>query len=154
MRETGDGDGLATELTAKFYKNYEMSNSNQTDSQSSLADSTVVADTGVDTDTDEGKEVNDTGKEEAASTAGSSEVEDTAVDTDTGEDKEVIDAGTLEAASSAVGSTEVERETMSADDNNEVDIEASSDAGIKMVVASTLVGASSAILRTALSIIS
>ncbi|PNX69353.1 hypothetical protein L195_g064393, partial [Trifolium pratense] len=51
----------------------------------------VVADTGVDTDadTDEGKEVDDTGREEAASTDGSSALADTGVDTDTGEGKEV-----------------------------------------------------------------
>jgi hypothetical protein len=126
MRAAGDEDGLATELTAKSDKNYEISNSNQTDTQSNPVDSTVVADTGVDTDTDEGKEVNDTGTEEAASIGGSSEVADTGVDTDTGEGegKEVTDAGMEEAASTAVGSNEVEREATSADDNNEVDMEA------------------------------
>jgi hypothetical protein len=38
MRAAGDEDGLATELTAKSDKNYEMSNSNQTDTQSSPSD--------------------------------------------------------------------------------------------------------------------
>ncbi|PNX90199.1 hypothetical protein L195_g046322, partial [Trifolium pratense] len=82
----------------------------QGDTQSSLAGSTVVA------DTDEGKEVDDTGTEEAASTGGSSELAGTGVDTE-------------EAASTSVGSNEVEMEATSADDNNEVDREAASAAG-------------------------
>ncbi|GAU51147.1 hypothetical protein TSUD_411940 [Trifolium subterraneum] len=96
------------------------------DTQSSLAGSTVVADIGVDTDPDEGMEVDVTGTEEAASTGGSSELADTGVDTDTGEGKEVTDAGTEEASSTSVGSNEVELEATSADDNNELIREAAS----------------------------
>jgi hypothetical protein len=102
------------------------------DTRSSLVGSTVVVDTGVDTDTDEGKEVNDTGMEEAASTGGGSELAVTGVDTDTGEGKEVFDAGTEEAVGTVVGSNEVETEAASADDNNEVDREAASAAGSKI----------------------
>jgi hypothetical protein len=125
---------------------------------SSLAGSTVVVDTGVDTDTDEGKEVNDTGMEEAAGTGGGSELAVTGVDTDTGgEGKEVIDAGKEEAAGTAVGSNEVEPEAASADDNNEGDREAASAAGSKIDGGSIDIGwcsTSSATSRIILSIIS
>jgi hypothetical protein len=117
-----------------------------------LAGSTVV----VDTDTDEGKEVNDNGMEEAVSTGGSSELADTGVDTDTGEGKEVINAGKEEDAGNSVGSNEVETEATSADDNNEVDREAASAAGSKIDGGGIDIGwrsTSSATSRTVLSII-
>jgi hypothetical protein len=104
----------------------------------------------VDTDTDEGKEVNDADTEETVSTGGGSEL----ADTDTGEGMEVFDAGTEEAAGTAVGSNEVETEAASVDDNNEVDREAASAAGSKIDGGGIDIGwcsTSSAILRNVLS---